>query len=324
MEMVIPIVMLILPILMHLKMGMHSIHFISLVGPTGIGKSALALKLAQSFPVGIINADSRQVYKAFPIITAQPSAREQNICPHALYGFMRTREKLTAGLWAKLALQKIQAYIQQGRIPLLVGGTGLYLRALTDGIVDIPPIPQKISAMLEDECTQVGSEALHKKLQCIDPNYANRIHPHDRQRIIRALEVFETTGKTFSWWHTQTPPPLDAHILRLGVKLPLKTMTPIFAMRIEHMLAKGAKEEVEKEYSHCPEKAPGWSGIGCLELYSWLHGDCTFDKAKELWIHNTRAYAKRQLTWFQADQRIHWSTPDSTDSLLDLIEQYLN
>lgn len=302
---------------------MSRLRLVTLVGPTGAGKSALALRIAGDFGMGVVNADSRQIYTAFPVITAQPSAEQKAACPHLLYGFLPTREALSAGAWAELALSGMRDLEDQGRIPLLVGGTGLYIRALVDGMVAIPKIPAGIARGVADECARFGSEKLHERLLLVDPEYAARIHPRDRQRVVRALEVFEATGKAFSWWHTQTPPPLDADILHIGVKLPLEELTPFLAERIDHMLQAGAIEEARAAFAQCPEDAPGWSGIGCRELRGWLRGEHTLAEARDLWIKNTRAYAKRQLTWFNADARIHWFAPSAGSDVSDLVSRWL-
>lgn len=302
---------------------MSRLRLVTLVGPTGAGKSALALRIAGDFGMGVVNADSRQIYTAFPVITAQPSAEQKAACPHLLYGFLPTREALSAGAWAELALSGMRDLEDQGRIPLLVGGTGLYIRALVDGMVAIPKIPAGIARGVADECARFGSEKLHERLLLVDPEYAARIHPRDRQRVVRALEVFEATGKAFSWWHTQTPPPLDADILHIGVKLPLEELTPFLAARIDHMLQAGAIEEARAAFAQCPEDAPGWSGIGCRELRGWLRGEHTLAEARDLWIKNTRAYAKRQLTWFNADARIHWFAPSAGSDVSDLVSRWL-
>lgn len=292
---------------------------VCLVGPTGVGKSAIALRLAELFNGEIINADSRQLFEAFPIITAQPSQEEQAVCPHRLYGFLKTDARFSAGAWGEKAL----AHIEQTAFPLLVGGTGLYLRAFFDGIVDIPSIPDDILAKLTEACRTEGSLALHRKLKGIDPAYAARIHENDRQRIVRALCVYEATGKTFSWWHSQTPPPREADVLRIGLRLPLDTLTPLLARRIDLMLEAGALDEARAEYVLSPDGAlPGWSGIGCRELHLHLSGALPLDAARELWIKNTRAYAKRQLTWFNADNRIQWFAPDEGKEILTVVKKW--
>lgn len=292
---------------------------VCLVGPTGVGKSATALRLAERFGGTIINADSRQVFKAFPVITAQPSAAERALYPHRLYGFLETPSGISAGAWGDLALQQIE----EASFPILVGGTGLYLRAFFDGIVDIPPIPEELVRRLSDACLMQGSPALHRRLQAIDPDYAARIHENDRQRIVRALCVYESTGQTFSWWHRQTPPPREMDVLRIGLRLPLDTLTPLLARRIGAMIAAGAVDEARVEYALHPDGAlPGWSGIGCRELHQYLCGELSFEDARLLWIKNTRAYAKRQLTWFNADKRIRWFGPDQAEDVVKLVGRW--
>lgn len=292
---------------------------VCLVGPTGVGKSATALRLAEHFGGSIINADSRQVFAAFPIITAQPSADQRALCPHHLYGFLETPSRISAGAWGDLALQHMEGVA----FPILVGGTGLYLRALFDGIVDIPPIPDELVRTLSDACAQEGSAALHARLREIDPDYAARIHEHDRQRIVRALCVYESTGKTFSWWHRQTPPPREMDVLRIGLRLSLDDLTPLLARRIDAMIDAGAVDEARAEYALHPDGAlPGWSGIGCRELHQYLCGGLSFEAARLLWIKNTRAYAKRQLTWFNADKRIRWFGPDEAGDVVKLVRSW--
>lgn len=308
---------------------------ICLCGPTGAGKTAAALALASEFPVRIINADSRQVYRDVPIITAQPSQEEQATCAHALYGVLPMEAPSSAGWWCEAALAEIELSKNNGKnakghvgIPLLVGGTGLYIRALTDGIVDIPPVPDAVRESLELELDSLGGEALHARLAVVDPDYALRVHPKNRQRLVRALAVHVVTGKSFSWWHSQTPPAPFPHVLRIGLALPLHhsgdELTPRLARRIHHMLDAGALNEARTAMALCPSKnAPGWSGIGCAELFAHLAGELSLDACIELWIKNTRAYAKRQLTWFRADKRIHWFCPGEEEQIVLLASDWL-
>ncbi len=290
---------------------------ICLVGPTGSGKTAAALHISRSleqagFPASIINADSRQIYQDFPITTAQPSQEEQAQCPHLLYGWLPTDRKSSAGQWADKARAAMAELSAQGRVPLLVGGTGLYLKALLDGMADIPAPEAAVSSRLQEQCHTAGPELLHARLRGIDPTYAARIHPHDRQRIVRALEVWESTGRTFSWWHehaTASTPETD--VLRLGMGLPLPELAPFLNKRIDAMLNAGAPAEARAALDAYPDLSlPGWTGIGCRELGNYLAGHCSFEEAVELWQKNTRAYAKRQWTWFRADKRIKWFRPD--------------
>ena len=286
-------------------------YVICLVGPTGTGKSQLALDIAERFHGVIVNADSRQLYRDFPLITAQPSSQDRTRCPHELYGFLSIDENYAAGRWAEEALQRIAQICQKGRLPLLVGGTGLYLRALLRGIVSIPPVPEAIARRIDGQFTAGEGATLYNRLATIDPAYAAKIHPNDRQRLVRALAVFEATGHCFSWWHAQTPPPPRLHAIQIALGLPLDELTPRLVSRIDVMIRQGAVDEAaEAKKKYDDPSAPGWSGIGCTEMYRYLSGELSMDEARTLWIKNTRAYAKRQLTWFKAEPQLHWFRPE--------------
>lgn len=297
---------------------------ICVVGPTGVGKSNIALQLAKKYNGIIINADSRQLYSAFPIITAQPTSIETSTIPHKLYGFLKLHEKTSAGMWVTLAAKEIDL-VSSGKIPILVGGTGMYLRALFDGIVSIPPISDEVIKMVEEQATKKGIIFLYHTLQEYDPLYACSIHSNDRQRIIRALMVFYATGKTFTWWHQQATNKYPATILRIGIKIPLVELTPLLEKRIDIMLRQGAIEEVTTTYHYYSNhNVQGWSGIGYMELLGAIKGEYTFSEAKQRWIKNTRGYAKRQLTWFNTDKRIFWFRPDQLDDIQKCIENWLD
>jgi len=289
---------------------------ICLVGPTGAGKTAAALHLAERFAGTVINADSRQVYRDFPIITAQPTAEEQAQCPHRLYGFLETEARMSAGVWGDHATAAIDEALAQGRLPLLVGGTGMYVRALLDGIAAIPAIPRDIHVRWQERCAAEGPQRLHAMLCDIDAEYAARIHPNDRQRVTRALEVHEHTGRTFSEWHRSAMPAPRYRALRIGFAATLDALTPRLAHRIDLMLAAGALDEARRARVHCDDpSAPGWSGIGCAETYAHLVGSLDYEAMRHVWLHNTRAYAKRQLTWFRADTRLTWYAPDDVEGI---------
>jgi len=300
-----------------------------IVGPTGAGKTAAALALAKVLPLNVVNADSRQVYADFPLITAQPQAAERAACPHLLYGFLQTGEKLGAGGYARLAGEALQEIAAQGRVPILVGGTGLYFRALLEGLASIPAIPPELTVAWQERCQAKGSDALHTLLAQCDPVYAAKIHPHDRQRIIRALEVHEGTGKPFSWWHDRhnsTEPNRPYRPCKVGIGMSLAELEPLLALRIEVMLERGALEEARTALERCPDPQaiahmPGWSGIGCAEVYGYLSGRLTLEECRALWLKNTRAYAKRQLTWFRADKDIRWFRPEQTKEIVEYIKR---
>lgn len=298
-----------------------------LAGPTGAGKSRAAIALAQSCNGVIINIDSRQIYQDFPIITAQPSAEELGLAPHLLYGFLPCAEKMTAGVYANLATKAVAQCLANGQLPILVGGTGLYIQALLDGIADIPPVPADISRYWQLRLQSAGAPVLYGELAALDPDYAAKIHPQDSQRVTRALEVCTATGRPFSWWHKRAAgktPLANCRVLRLGVTLPLAELTARLERRIELMLEQGALEEARRALTHCADRsAPGWSGIGCAELYAFLHGELDLAGVRELWRRNTRAYAKRQMTWFKKDASLLWFSPEQDEDILRVARQFL-
>ena len=295
-------------------------------GPTGAGKSRIALLLAERFNGVILNADSRQVYKDFPIITAQPSTGEQGRVPHELYGFLDTRESVSAGRWAELAVRTAQQVMERGCIPIFVGGTGLYLRALLDGMAEIPPVPDHVREKVLRCRRSQGLPALYAQAQRLDPICAERIHPNDSQRILRILEVHEATGKPLSWWQTHRHQPgVPWPVLRIGIGMDLADLTPLLAARIELMLDAGAIDEAKAARGRCDDPAaPGWSGIGCAELHGFLAGRLDATALRQIWLTNTRAYAKRQLTWFRADTRIEWFRPEEDAAVLARAAAFLH
>ncbi len=306
---------------------------ICIVGPTGSGKSGFSIDLAEYFinnslNVHIINADSRQVYRDFPLITAQPSAEEKKDIPHFLYGILQSHEKCTAGLWLDLVHEEIKKAYENNAIPVLVGGTGMYIKALTEGIAQIPAIPSEISEKILQELDKEGIEKMYAKLQVIDEIYANKIHKNDRQRICRALEVYTHTGQNLSHWHSSAQGSSRYQSFKIGIGLPLSPideLNPYLIKRTEMMLKDGAIEEAKKAYEICPNlKAPAWTGIGCIEIGKYITNTYALEKCKEEWNKNTRAYAKRQWTWFRADKAIEWCHPFDKERRNILINKALD
>ena len=296
-----------------------------LLGPTGTGKTSAAIAVARRMDASVINFDSRQVYADFPIITAQPSEEERAACPHLLYGFLPTREKMTAARFVELALETIEDVRGQGRLPILVGGTGLYLRSLLRGIAPIPEIPEDIRQGVLDRISREGPQKLHAELMQTDPEYAARIHKNDTQRNARAAEVYLATGKNMTWWHENgehTPAPYDA--LKIGMQIGLDELEPHLARRIDEMLSLGAVDEARAAMAECDDpEAPGWTGIGCAELLAFLRGEMSRDEARVRWVKNTRAYAKRQITWFKKESDIKWFTPGESEKIADCVADWL-
>lgn len=292
---------------------------ICLAGPTGAGKTALALELAAKMNCEIINADSRQLYADFPVITAQPTEEERAAAPHHLYGFLPTSQKSNACFWAGIAAAKAAEITSRGAIPLLVGGTGLYFQALLRGMSPIPPIPGEISSHWRKNIMESGPGQAHALLARIDPAYAAKIHPHDKQRVQRALEVHEATGKNLSWWHARgnQPPLARGPLFMLDCRL--DELAPRLLRRIDQMIGNSALEEARQAWEKCPDaQAPGWTGIGCAEMLSHMQGKISLDECRCLWHAHTRAYAKRQLTWFRARKEAIHITSDISSILRHL------
>lgn len=283
---------------------------ICLAGPTGSGKSRLAVTLAAALGLEIVNADSRQVYADWPVITAQPTGAQRAEAPHHLYGFLPSHQKISAGIFARLALPKIEEIAARGATALLVGGTGLYFEALLRGMAEIPDIDPEISREIERRLDNDGSYVLHAELARADPVCAARIHPNDRQRIVRALEVLAGTGRPLSWWQVRSRPGGQCQGLMLFLDADLDWLTPRLAARIEAMLAAGALSEAKGAWQNCPRQdAPAMSGIGARETLACLDGSIGLQECRRLWLARTRAYAKRQLTWFRARKEAVFLAP---------------
>jgi len=299
---------------------------VCILGPTGSGKNDLALDLCRFYSSQIINFDSRQVYRGLPIVTAQPGPDDMRKCPHHLYGFLNPAERMSAGRFVKLASERISAVSAKGCLPLLVGGTGLYLRALIHGLAFIPQVPEKVRAQLQSMCAAQGPEALHKKLEAIDPEYAQKISSKDRQRITRALEVYQATGRTLTQWHGRKKLKPGLSVLKLGMDVEWERLVKSLRFRIEQMLARGAVEEVRSVWAEnaYDRNLPALTGIGCRELLDYLEGRLGLNECIEEWFKSTRNYAKRQLTWFRKEPEVHWIRPDQTWEAVRQIQVFLS
>lgn len=304
---------------------MTRIRLIRLMGATGTGKTGAALALAEAFGGAVVNVDSRQVYAGLAVLTAQPTASEQARCPHALYGDTPLSEPVAAGDFARRARVAVADFAAQGYLPLLVGGTGLYFRAIAGGLAPIPPVPAAVRQDMRRQWDSLGPAAMHARLTAVDPDSAAKIAPNDRQRVTRALEVLTATGKPLSCWHREPDPEApDYDSLTLGLGLPLADLVPRLAARIEAMVATGAVEEVRRALETYAETVPGLSGIGGPELIGFLTGRLDLEAAKAAWLANTRAYAKRQMTWFRKEPDIQWFAPGEHQAMFEVVRAWLD
>lgn len=261
-------------------------------GPTGSGKSAYASELAHSHNGIILNADSLQVYRGLEILTAQPSLEDQRAIPHRLYGILDPSESCSAGRWLSFIIPEIQKVLEKGQVPIVVGGTGLYLKTLLEGIVAIPPIDPEIRKKVQKQ------ENPYTDLQRIDPELASRLNPHDHQRITRGLEVFYGTGKSLSFWQSQkpTPPPYDFE--KILIMPPKEALNERLEGRLNHMIDNGVLKEVSSLMGY-PVSVNAEKAIGFKEFRQFLENRCSLEEAKNLTLLHTRQYAKRQRTWFR-------------------------
>jgi tRNA dimethylallyltransferase len=283
-----------------------------LAGTTASGKSALALALAERIGAVIVNADSQQLFADLPILTARPTAVEEERLPHRLYGVLGPREQPSAGRWLALVLPLLMELAAAGRPSILVGGTGLYLEALLHGLSPIPEVPATLRGRLLEESREMPTSALYARLARLDPLSAARVRPTDRQRILRALEVLEATGRPLALWQEEPRRPLVRPRALLGVALlpPAELTGPRIARRLEAQLEAGALEEVaalaaaepglaEAARSGRIEPWPILKVHGCRELLTVLDGRLERAAATAEIARQVRAYAKRQRTWFR-------------------------
>lgn len=270
-------------------------------GPTAIGKSSLAMQLAKAFQTEIISADSRQVYKFLDIGTAKPSREERENIVHHLVDIITPDEKYSAGEFCKIASQLIEKLHRQNKLPLVCGGTMFYLKALQDGIFQAPTIPDHIRNKLREVAEIKGSEYLHEKLKKIDPDSAARANSKDANRIIRALEVFEYTGKTITQlWKENPPPKNNFRFFNILLQEDRKKLYHRINQRVDEMVKSGLMDEfqnlIKMGYN---EKSPGLNTLGYKELFACLHNEKQFFECVEEIKQHTRNYAKRQLTWYR-------------------------
>lgn len=295
-----------------------------IAGPTASGKSAVALALAERMGGVVINADSMQVYRDLRILTARPSLEEEARVPHRLYGHMAAMDDYSVGCWLGEVVAAIATARQDGQLPIVIGGTGLYFRALTQGLAAIPPIPEDMRAAIRAAAEGESAPVLHSRLATLDPETAFRLTPNDRQRILRALEVVEATGRSLSAWQRSTQPPaLPAEgLVRRVLHLDREVLRRQIDRRFDAMMETGALEEVERLAArHLAADRPLLKACGVPPLMRHLAGEIARTEAIALGQNDTRRYAKRQETWFR-HQMPEWprTSPDAAlDSLLDEI-----
>ena len=300
---------------------------IFLMGPTASGKTALAMQLVQQFPCDIISVDSALVYRHMDIGTAKPNAQEQAIAPHRLIDICDPDDSYSAARFRDDALHEMEQITRQGRIPLLVGGTMLYFRALEQGLSQLPQADAVVRERLLVQARELGWHAMHDRLASIDPAAAVRIHPNDPQRIQRALEVYEISGKSMTeLQQLHAKPTLPYFVIKL-VQAPWsrESLRERIAQRFDLMLQQGFEQEVRdlvKRYALTPD-LPSMRSVGYRQMLMYLHRDYSYEEMREKGITATRQLAKRQLTWLRKEHNAVWLKQDD-DSAPAVIQRRLS
>ncbi len=298
---------------------------IIICGPTALGKTATAIGLAETFNGEIIGADSMQVYKYMDIGTAKPTRDEQSRVPHHMIDMVAPDEHFDTQAYARLAREKILDLNSRGIAPFIVGGTGLYIKALVHGLFEAGASDPRIRSRLKEEAQIQGPAFLHKRLHRRDPDSAKKIHPNDAYRIIRALEVYESTGKTMAQLHREHNFKDNSFdFLKIGLHINRDLLYDRINRRVDAMIDAGLVDEVTGllEMGYAPH-LKSMQSIGYRHMVDFIQGRCEWDETLRILKRDTRRYAKRQLTWFKADPDLIWAEPEQVSEIRDRIKKFL-
>ena len=297
---------------------------IFIMGPTASGKTALAMSLRQRFPVELISVDSALIYRGMDIGTAKPTAEELAQAPHRLIDIRDPAESYSAADFRADALREMAAITAEGKIPLLVGGTMLYFKALLEGLSPLPPADPDVRAQIEKQAQELGWEALHRQLQQVDPVSAARIHPNDPQRLSRALEVFLISGKTLTELTKISGETLPYNVQQFAIAPATREqLHQRIALRFEQMMAAGFEAEARAlfERGDLHTDLPSVRCVGYRQMWSYLEGEIDYDEMVYRGICATRQLAKRQMTWLRGWESVHWLDSDEPLQALESVAQ---
>jgi len=302
------------------KDGVMQTKAVLIAGPTASGKSALALALAEAVGGIVINTDSMQVYRDLRVLTARPTLDEEARAPHRLYGYCDAAVNCSAGSWVADAAAALDEARAQNRLPIFIGGTGLYFKALTRGLSAVPPIPPEVRDDIRARMERDGVEALHAELARRDPVSGAKLKPRDSARVARALEVIEATGRALPDWHSEGLPPLlqPDDVKAVFLAPDRETLYERIDARFEVMLENGALDEVEALAArNLDPMLPAMKAHGVPALIRYLKGELTREQAVEIGQTDTRHYAKRQFTWFRHQlPEFAWTKPEEAPAWL--------
>lgn len=296
-----------------------------ILGPTGVGKTDLSILISKEIPVEIISADSRQIYKLLDIGTAKPSPHILNEIPHHFINYLDLDQYYSAGQFGKEARKKIMQIFTRGRIPLIVGGSGLYIRALLKGFFEGNIVNLEIRQSLQKRLEEEGSKALYKELMELDRESASKIHPNNSKRVLRALEVCLVSGKKFSSLRKKKPPPMPYRILKFGINKSRNKLYQDINSRVDLMFQNGLVSEVTRILDLGYDiNLNSINTVGYKEVIRFLKGEIDQNTCIEQVKQNSRRYAKRQLTWFRAEKDIQWYIIENSEDLKMVASDIVN
>ncbi len=300
---------------------------VCIMGPTASGKTGLAVALVERYPLEIVSVDSAMIYRGMDIGTAKPDAATLARAPHRLIDILDPVERYSAARFAADARREMEQILAAGRLPLLVGGTGLYFRALEGGLAELPEADPEVRASLAEKREQEGPEVLHRWLAEVDPQAAARIHPNDPQRVQRALEVWLLTGQPLSELQQARPAESGVRLSKIVLEPPDRAeLHARIERRFDAMLAAGFVEEVEglRARGDLNPSLPSMRAVGYRQVWRYLEGECDYDEMRASGIAATRQYAKRQLTWLRPEQaalRVAPGPGKSMEKIAEVIER---
>ncbi|MBQ2373708.1 MAG: tRNA (adenosine(37)-N6)-dimethylallyltransferase MiaA [Alistipes sp.] len=292
------------------------------VGPTGSGKSALAVKLATHLNAPIISTDSRQVYRGMPIGTAQPTADEQAAAKHYFIADREVEDDFNCGKYEEEALALLDELFAENEYVVAVGGSGLYVQALCEGMDDLPDADPALRESLKQRLESEGLDSLVAELRRLDAKYAEEVDVCNPARVMRALEVCLATGRPYSEQRKGVTAERPFHIIKIGTDMPRDVLYDRINRRVDMMVEEGLEAEARSMYPKRHLNA--LQTVGYRELFEYFDGNCTFEEAVELVKRNSRRYAKRQLTWFRRDENTAWFHPNDLEAILEYISSKRN
>ena len=291
---------------------------IVIVGPTGSGKTALSLSVAKHYACPIISTDSRQFYRGIPIGTAQPTAEEQAAVEHHFIASHSLEDDFNCGAYEVAALKRLEALFLQHDVVVAVGGSGLYIKALTEGMDDLPEVSTELRQSLAARLQNEGLETLAEELKALDPAFYEVVDRKNPARVLRALEVCIATGKPYSSLRTGVRRERDFNIVKIGTQMDRELLYERIDRRVEMMIDEGLEQEARAVYDK--RHLNSLQTVGYREFFDYFDGTTTRDEAIELIKRNSRRYAKRQMTWFRRDEEIAWFSPSDCDKILQYID----